>query len=173
MRIRNAIMNDVEAIHQMINEYATEGLMLPRSKLSLYETLQCFIVAEEEETNRVVGVAGLHILWMDLSEIRSLAVARDYKGRGIGKALVQHLHQQADQLGIARVLSLTYQVDFFHACGYEIVKKESLPHKVWKDCINCSKFPSCDENAMLFYTSHFNASAPKSPEPIYELPMFT
>lgn len=140
-------MEDTEAIYELIGANAELGLLLPRPRLSLYENLQSLRVIEEDE--RIIGVGGLHILWKDLSEIRSLAIAPDKKGMGLGKELVALLVKESFQLGIPRVLSLTYQVDFFHKCGFKIVQKESLPHKVWKDCMNCSKFATCDETAML------------------------
>ncbi|GIM45415.1 acetyltransferase [Collibacillus ludicampi] len=149
MILRKAVMPDVEAIYTLIQQYAEEGLLLSRSRLSLYENLQSLTVAEEN--GRVIGVAGLHILWSDLAEIRSLAIAPDSKGKGIGKQLVLQLIQEAESLGIARVFALTYQVAFFEKCGFQLIQKESLPQKVWKDCMNCKKFPTCDEIAMIFY----------------------
>lgn len=147
MQLRKAVMQDVEAIHGLVGYYAAQGLLLPRSRLSLYESLQCFTVAVEED--RLLGVAGLHILWADLAEIRSLAVAPEATGRGIGRKLVETLVEEARSLGIPQVLALTYQRAFFERCGFHPVEKHSLPHKVWKDCLNCSKFPSCDEFAYL------------------------
>lgn len=149
MIIRKAVMGDVETIFSLLQHYAEEGLLLARSRLSLYESLQSLIVAEEE--GRVIGVAGLHILWFDLAEIRSLAVSPQHQGKGIGKQLVQHLIHEAEILGIPRVFALTYQVDFFTGCGFVPISKESLPQKVWRDCMNCRKFPTCDESAMIYH----------------------
>ncbi|EJL47600.1 N-acetyltransferase [Brevibacillus agri] len=151
LAVRQAMMKDVDAMLEIINEYAQQGLMLPRTKLSVCENLQSFIVAHDGDT--VVGVAGLHILWEDLAEIRSLAIAEKAKGMGVGKHLVLHLVEQCRNLGIKRVLALTYQKAFFEKCGFWIVAKETLPQKVWKDCINCSKLPMCDEIAMIFETA--------------------
>lgn len=145
--VRHALIEDLDQMLEIINKYAQQGLMLPRTKLSVCENLQCFLVAHDGES--VVGVAGLHILWEDLSEIRSLAIAENTKGMGIGKQLVEALVEHSKRLGIRRVLSLTYQKDFFEKCGFKVVAKEGLPQKVWKDCINCSKLPVCDEIAMI------------------------
>jgi amino-acid N-acetyltransferase len=154
MIIRKAKIQDLDGMMTLINEYAQQGLMLPRSKLSLCETLHCFSVViddegEVSEKGTVVGVGGLHILWEDLAEVRSLAISEKAKGKGLGKKLVNHLVDEAEQIGLRRVMSLTYQLDFFLKCDFHVVEKETLPHKVWKDCINCSKFPSCDEIAMI------------------------
>ncbi len=147
MTIRHATMSDVDQMLEVINQYAQMGLMLPRTKLSVCENLQSFVVAYDGQD--VLGVAGLHILWEDLAEIRSLAISEHAKGMGVGKRLVLHLVEQCRHLGIKRVLALTYQKEFFEKCGFHIVAKETLPQKVWKDCINCSKLPVCDEIAMI------------------------
>lgn len=149
MQFRKAVMDDIESVYELIQTNANLGLLLPRPLLSLYENIQSLMVIDDEDT--IIGVGGLHILWKDLAEIRSLAIAPDKKGLGLGQELVSILAKEAGKLGIPRVLSLTYQVDFFYKCGFTIVQKESLPHKVWKDCLNCSKFPTCDETAMLLH----------------------
>lgn len=151
MNIRKAVMSDVDTIYKLIEHYAQEGKLLARTRTSLCENLQSmFVVAEEDE---ILAVAGLHILWEDLAEIRSLVVAPNHAGKGIGKQLVNHIVEEAAKLEISKLLSLTYQVDFFKSCGFTIVEKETMPQKVWKDCINCSKFPNCDETAMLIQTN--------------------
>ena len=150
MEIRKATANDVAQIQQMIQHFAEQGLMLPRSEKSLYENLQGFMVAVSQK--RVVGTGGLHVLWKDLAEIRSLAVHPDSQGHGIGRLLVEALVQEAKALAISQVLSLTYQIPFFNKLDFQIVQKESLPHKIWKDCIHCKKFYKCDETAMIYYT---------------------
>lgn len=150
LTIRQATMKDVDQMLEIINQYAQQGLMLPRTKLSVCEHLQSFIVAHDGST--VIGVAGLHILWEDLAEIRSLAISESAKGMGVGKQLVLFLVEECRRLGINRVLALTYQKEFFEKCGFHIVAKETLPQKVWKDCINCSKLPVCDEIAMIMQT---------------------
>ncbi|MDB5084400.1 MAG: acetyltransferase [Bacilli bacterium] len=149
MHVRKAKMSDVAAMFTLISTFAQQGLLLPRSLQSLYEDLQLFSVVEADDGS-VVGVAGLHILWSDLAEIRSLAIAPAYQGTGLGSQLVNHLIDKAYQLEIARVLALTYQVSFFKRIGFSIVTKESLPQKVWKDCVNCPKFATCDEVALLY-----------------------
>ncbi|MBP1932860.1 N-acetyltransferase [Ammoniphilus resinae] len=148
MNIRQATMKDIDTMYELINMYAEKGLMLHRSKLSLCETLTCFSVVESSE-GKVIGVGGLHILWEDLAEIRSLVIAPEYAGQGIGKKLVHYLSERAQELGIKKVMALTYQEQFFNHCGFRVVEKETLPHKVWRDCVNCSKFPACDEIAVL------------------------
>jgi len=151
--IRKATSADVEDMQRLIQHFADMGLMLPRTIKSLCEHLQCFTVAVED--GRVIGVGGLHVLWTDLAEIRSLAVSPEAHGKGVGSQIVKALLKEAEDLGIAQVLSLTYQTRFFEKLNFHVVRKETLPHKVWKDCIYCNKFYHCDEVAMVYYTRHF------------------
>ena len=145
--IRKATVEDVPHMESLIAHYAAEGLMLPRTEKSLYENVHCFAVAEVD--GQVVGTAGLHVLWKDLAEIRSLAVKPGFQGQGIGRYLVGSLVDEAHHLRITRVLSLTYQIEFFHKLGFSTVEKETLPHKIWRDCVHCAKFHCCDETAMV------------------------
>lgn len=146
MLIRKAKMQDVETIHSLINDYASQKQMLARSRHSFYEGLREFTVAEED--GRVVGVGGLHILWEDLAEIRALAIAPGMTRKGIGRKIVDSLKEEARSLGIPRIFTLTYQEGFFIRCGFQVVDMATLPHKVWKECMDCPKFPKCDETAL-------------------------
>ncbi len=144
---RKAKMADVEELHALINDFAEKGVMLARSRNTLYETIREFMVVEDE--GKVVGAGALHIIWEDLAEIRALAIRNEYQRKGIGKKLIDELIKEAIELGIHKVFALTYQVDFFRGCGFQEVSKDEMPHKVWKECINCPKFPNCDEVAVI------------------------
>lgn len=147
MIIRKARLSDSEAIHELVNFYAKKGLMLSRSRSSIYEHIRNYSVMEADG-GEVVGIGALTILWSDLAEIRTLAVRESLSCRGIGKKLVEYFLNEAKELGINKVFTLTYQVKFFEKCGFNIISKEYMPHKIWKDCLNCPKFPDCDEVLM-------------------------
>lgn len=146
MKIRKARFTDIEAIHAIVNGYAEEGQMLARARNVLYETLRDMTVAEED--GKIVGVGALHLTWDGLAEVRTLAVDKAYSRRHIGTYIVKQLLDEAKELGVKTVFTLTYRADFFSTLGFVVTSKESLHHKVWKDCINCPKFPNCDETAM-------------------------
>jgi amino-acid N-acetyltransferase len=145
--MRRAYVGDVEQMAELINQYAAQGLMLPKSQAQLYNNLRDFIVADVDGT--IVGCAGLKITWRDLSEIVSLAVAPAWQGRGLGRRLCEPLIKDARALGIPTVFALTYQVPFFAKLGFQIVEKVTLSQKVWQDCQFCSKQDCCDEVAMI------------------------
>ena len=101
----------------------------------------------------MLGACALHICWDNLAEIRSLAVTDGYQSKGIGKQLVEKALSEAGSYGINRVFTLTYQPDFFRRLGFKDIDKSELPHKVWSDCIQCSKFPDCNEEALVWEKS--------------------
>jgi len=150
--IRDARMGDVKAIYQLLQYFAGKGLLLGRSLSSLYDQLRDFKVYVEGPPGqeRVRGVCALHICWEDLAEIRSLAIEEEVHGRGVGSDLVRACLDEARRFGINRVFTLTYQPGFFQKLGFLPIDKNSLPHKVWSDCIHCPKFPDCNEEALIW-----------------------
>lgn len=146
--IRKARMQDVKTIQKLISEYAKKGDMLPRSLSEIYENLRDYFVFVENGKD-VIGSAAVHIMWEDLAEVRSLAVREDRMGRKIGTELVEACVSEAIVLGISRIFALTYKPGFFEKLGFKQVDKAELPHKIWSDCLKCSKFPDCDEVALV------------------------
>ncbi len=145
--LRKAQIKDVKEIQKLLTHFASRGDMLSRSLSELYEALRDFYVVEEEGS--LMGTAALHIVWEDLAEVRSVAVAEDAGRKGVGTQVVRACLDEARDLGLKRVFCLTYKPDFFGKFGFRIVDKTELPHKVWGDCMKCVKFPDCDEIAMI------------------------
>ncbi len=147
MKLRKAKIKDVNEIQKVINTFAASGEMLPRALNELYENIRDFWVVEENK--RVVGCAALHISWDDLAEIKSLAVIKNKQRKGLGKELVLTCIDEAKELGAKKVFVLTYNPEFFKALGFKKFDHSQLPHKIWAECINCCKFPNCQEVALL------------------------
>ncbi|MFK4764862.1 N-acetyltransferase [Desulfobaculum sp. SPO524] len=147
--IRKARMQDVKSIHLLLMECAGQGQLLPRSLSSLYGHLRDFYVLVDRGDETVFGCCALTIFWEDHAEIRSLALHEKMKGTGWGRRLVETCLSEAVTLGVYKVFTLTYVSGFFARLGFQEVEKDVLPQKVWTDCINCPKFPDCDETAML------------------------
>jgi amino-acid N-acetyltransferase len=146
--MRPATVHDVPRIQEIINSHAELGRMLFKSLAQLYEDLRDFAVYEAED-GRIVGCVGLTIIWADLAEVRSLAVDAGFIGRGIGRRLVEWTIGEARRLHIRKIMSLTYEQRFFEKLGFVVVDKETLPLKVWSDCVRCPKRDGCDEIAMV------------------------
>ena len=145
--IRKATINDIPSIQETVKPYAEKGEMLPRTLNDLYEHIRDFSVYEKD--NRILGVTALAVSWENIAEIRSLAVREENLSLGIGSALVEYCLKEAGSLQIKKVFVLTYISEFFVKLGFPPIDKEDLPQKIWKDCINCSKFPACDEQAVM------------------------
>jgi len=145
--IRKAKISDIKELHKLINFYADRGSMLPRSLNELYENLRDFLVFEQN--GEILGCCALHVSWEDLGEIKSLAVKPGNTGKGIGTKLIEGCLEETEELGIKKVFALTFNPDYFKKRGFKKIEKEELPHKIWSECINCPKFPNCDEIAML------------------------
>jgi amino-acid N-acetyltransferase len=145
--IRKARIKDIKQIQNLINSFAKKDLMLPRSLNELYENIRDFWVVAENQ--KIIGCCALHISWDDLAEIKSLAVAKGGQGKGIGKELVFACLDEAKKLGAKKVFVLTYKPDYFKRFGFKKVKHANLPHKIWAECINCCKFPNCQEIALV------------------------
>lgn len=144
--IRKADINDAEAIRDLVNRFAAEELMLPRALNDIYEHLRDFFVCVRD--GELIGCGALHVSWSGLGEVRSMAVARDAQHQGVGTQLVEACLSEARAMGMARVFVLTYVPEFFSRFGFQDYPKDKLPHKIWADCLQCPKFPDCDELAM-------------------------
>ncbi len=147
--IEKARIHDATQIHKLINYFADKGEMLPRPLSEIYENIRDYFVVRQGE--QVIACSALHISWVDLAEIKSLAVTEDHQKQGIGDQLAEYCLKEADNLGIATVFCLTYIPEFFKKCGFSQVDKSELPHKVWGECYRCPKFPNCDESALIYH----------------------
>jgi len=145
--IRKAKVNDVKQMKRIIDTYAKQELMLPRSLSELYESIRDFYVFEEN--GEILGCCALHFVWEDLAEILSLAVISEHNKRKIGSSLLKACIEDGYSLGAKRVFTLSYVPEFFEKYGFSRVDKSSLPHKVWSGCIKCPKFPECEEIALI------------------------
>ncbi len=147
MQVRSARIADVPGIAALVDRLAGRGDILPRPIEDIYQSLREWVVAEQ--AGHIVGCGALVILWADLAEIRSLVVAPESQGVGIGRELVVALVGQAAGLEIPYVFALTRKSQFFLKLGFRVAPRESLPRKIWKDCITCTKFVGCDEVAVV------------------------
>lgn len=145
--IRKANMGDIQALLKLINGYATDGIMLPRTEFEMSENIRDFSVAYVG--TQLVGCGGLHFYTPTSGEVRSLAVDPAIKTRGVGKIIVEALETEAVENGLHAIFAFTYVPNFFRKVGFKEVERGELPLKVWKDCLRCPKFSCCDEIAMV------------------------
>jgi amino-acid N-acetyltransferase len=145
--VRPAAITDVPQIHDLLDQYARMGNVLPRPFNELYRHLRDFFVVELD--GKIVACAALEIFTESLGEVRSLVVAQDYLQHGFGRSLVLRILDEARTIGLKRIMALTYVPGFFHKLGFRTVPKNTLPEKVWGICVKCYKFNNCDEEAVL------------------------
>jgi amino-acid N-acetyltransferase len=145
--VRKAAMRDIRPILDLINGYAAQGIMLPRTEFELSEAIRDFSVIVRQ--GRLLGCGALHFYTPTLGEIRSLAVHPEAKTKGVGRKLVASLVSEAQEHELDAVFAFTYAPQFFRKTGFHEVDRGILPLKAWKDCVRCPKFQSCDEIAVL------------------------
>ena len=148
--LRKAHIGDVRTIHRLINISAGREEMLPRSLMDIYGSLRDFFVHYDDEHQIIQGICAMSIIWENLVEIRSLYVEEQFRGKGIGRNLVEACISEAITLELYKIFTLTYKKDFFRHMGFSVVDRSTLSEKIWSDCFRCSKYPDyCDEVAMI------------------------
>lgn len=164
-KIRKGRISDIKQIQSLINLYARQGLMIARSLNELYENIRDFWVCEFK--GKILGCSAVHISWENLVEIKSVAVDKSVQGKGIGTKLLEACLAESKQLGAKKVFVLTYIPEFFRRFGFRKIEHASLPHKIWAECINCPKFPDCQEIALIKNIEKGSKKYRKGVTPIY------
>ena len=118
--VRPARTSDVKAIRELVDSYAAPGQMLSKETVTLYESVQEFVVAEKDGV--VIGCGALHVLWEDLAEVRTVAVAQDFHKQGIGHLILNEIIRRAREIGIKRIFCLTFQTQFFGSIGFKEIE---------------------------------------------------
>ena len=147
MRPRRAKSRDAAAIHALIAHYSAQGLLLPRAEEEIRRNISHFLAYEEK--GRVVACVALENYGTDLAEIRSLAVAPEFRGRGIGERMIGFALEEARRREIPRVFAVTQAPQFFLRQGFEAVERQSLTEKIARDCHACPKRRSCRLTAVV------------------------
>jgi N-acetylglutamate synthase-like GNAT family acetyltransferase len=147
MRTRRAKISDVAAIHSLVAHYAAQGLLLPRAPEEIRANIGHFIV--QEDGQRVVSCLSLESYGADLAEIRSIAVAPENRGQGLGARLIAFALAEARRRGIARIFAVTHAPQFFERQGFTAAARQSLTEKIERDCRTCSQQRTCKLVAVI------------------------
>ena len=120
IQVRAARTSDVKGIRKLIDLYAPQRRILSKETVTLYESVQEFVVAVDG--NQVVGCGAMHVLWEDVAEIRTVAVNEDLRGKGVGHQILEVLIERAKSVGVKKLFCLTFETEFFGRHGFtEIV----------------------------------------------------
>lgn len=155
MKLRKARRQDAIRIHQLIEQYARKGLLLPRSLDEVTAHASHFVVAERD--GAIVGCAALEPYNDDLGELRSLAVDEAERGRGTGRELLRAILRRARRAGLERVFAVTHAPHFFLRGGFDRVG-EVLPEKIARDCAACTRFGRCTLHTVVAHTGRLSRS---------------
>jgi amino-acid N-acetyltransferase len=147
MHVRKATLPDVPHIAELVNLGVREGQLLPRSVDAIRASIGDWVVVED--ASRIVGCGSLLAMGPALGEVRSLAVAPEYRKNGVGAKIVDALVAGAQARSMPVVFALTRVVSFFERMGFTTTARESFPEKVWRDCVICPARLACDETAVV------------------------
>ena len=131
--VRPARTADVKAIRALVDSYAAPGQMLAKETVTLYESVQEFIVAEEDGV--IIGCGALHILWEDLAEVRTVAVKKDLHRQGVGHKILEAIIKRAGEVGVNKIFCLTFQTEFFGAHGFEVIEGTPVEPEVYAELL--------------------------------------
>lgn len=145
--VRAAVLADVARMEALMAPFVATGDLLPRTNYDLCRHIKEYVVAEDTD-GAIVGTASLKVYSTQLAEIAGLAVRDDQQGRGVGRALVESVLDDARALGLKQVFGLTRKPMFFLRLGFRAAEKEQFPLKVWADCARCPRQDACDEVAV-------------------------
>ncbi len=134
IEIRAAKSTDVKGIRILIDTYAPQRRLLSKETVTLYESVQEFTVAVED--GQVIGCGALHVLWEDLAEVRTVAVAEKYRGQGIGHRILEAVIQRAREIGVKRIFCLTFETDFFGRHGFEEIHGTPVDPEVYSQLLH-------------------------------------
>jgi amino-acid N-acetyltransferase len=149
--VRKARINEVPEIRAFLADREQHGI-IPRSLAYLYAHLRDYFIIEgcvQGHFVGIVGVAALHLCWDGIGEIRSLVVRPDAQGEKVGSALMTICLHEAKELGLRKVFLLSLIPDYFKRFGFQVVTRDDLHPTTWADCVDCVKFPNCDEVPMI------------------------
>ncbi len=133
LTIRPALPADVRTVRALVEPYAQRRILLAKELVGYFESVQEFVVAEID--GEVVGCGALHVMWDDLAEVRTLAVAPEHLGKGVGRRLLSTLVDRAREFGLARVFCLTFEVDFFTRQGFEVIEGTPVTSEVYAELL--------------------------------------
>ncbi len=150
VKLVKATLIDIPLMQKMVAQEVKDGVILERNEDEVATNIRSYVLAKVD--NELVGYAALHIHSARLAEIRSLIVSNKYRGKNIGKKIVEFTLEEARTLGVKEeVLVLTYLPEFFKKMNFVEIAKETIPeHKIWTDCIKCIHFPVCNEISLVY-----------------------
>jgi amino-acid N-acetyltransferase len=126
--VRRASAVDVGPIAALVNGYAAEDVMLPRTPEQVALALDDYVVATDPH-GRLLACGALREYSPSVAELVSLAVAREAQGLGLGRLVVAEVERLALKRGFTSLFAHTVSPRFFEALGYAAVERAEYPEK--------------------------------------------
>ena len=145
--IRPAVAGDAERVYQLITENLVSGHLLARPLGEVELHVPRFLVAADGAG--VAGCGELARLSATVAEVRSLVVAENRRGSGVGRRLLDALVSAAASQRFPRVCAFTHQPRPFVRAGFSIVPHPWVPAKIAADCQTCDLFRRCRQYAVV------------------------
>ncbi|WP_022867461.1 amino-acid N-acetyltransferase [Schaalia vaccimaxillae] len=133
--LRHARPKDVRDIAALVHPYAIRRILVNKELIAYFEDVQEFIVAIDDEDGELIGCGALHVMWDDIGEIRTLAVAPKHLHRGVGAAILRALIDRAVLLDLQRVFCLTFEVNFFARHGFVEIQGTPVGEDVFQEMV--------------------------------------
>ena len=127
--IRAAKTSDVKKIRAIVDTYAVERKLLSKETVTLFESVQEFVVAEVD--GEVVGCGALHVLWEDIAEVRTVAVVEQMHGKGVGHLILENVLARAKEVGVKKVFCLTFETKFFGSHGFNEIQGAPVDPEIY------------------------------------------
>jgi len=137
-QLRSATAGDLPRVKSFLRENGLPDLGVERS-------VQDFVIAEDE-TGGLIGVAGLET-YEENGLLRSVAVRKDSRGKGVGRTLVNAVLGDARAKGLGKVYLLTDDAsDYFERLGFQVVSRSDVEAAV-KTSVEFTE--ACSESAVV------------------------
>ena len=125
--VREASIEDVGGLIELITPLEDQGILVRRSREVLEREITQFSVVERD--GMIIACAALYpIADSDAGELACLAVNPEYRHGGRGDELLERIEERARKLGLKKLIVLTTRTaHWFRERGFEPIGVERLP----------------------------------------------
>jgi amino-acid N-acetyltransferase len=127
--VRRAIRADAGPILELVEPYAAQGLMLPRTLQQIATRIDNYVVVTDA-AGHVLACAALEEYSPSLAEVSSVAVAPSHHGQGLGSQVVLGVERLARARDIEELFALSLTDKFFLSLSYEATTISRYPEKL-------------------------------------------
>ena len=132
--VRPAHTSDIPAIQALVEPLVQRRILLGKERVVFYEAVQEFRVATDD-AGVLIGCGALHVMWEDLGEVRTLAVADEWLHQGVGHAILDDVESTAAALGLRRLFCLTFETEFFTRHGFAPIGENVVSPDVYSQLV--------------------------------------